>query len=48
MSASRIAVIPGDGIGKEVISEALRTPDLDGTADTTEMGRAIAALLGPN
>lgn len=31
---------------EEVIEEGVRTPDLGGTANTTEMGQAIASMLG--
>ncbi|CBJ52245.1 hypothetical protein ACKZDW_18960 [Ralstonia syzygii subsp. celebesensis] len=41
MSSYRIAVIPGDGIGKEVVPEGLRVLD----AGTADLGRAIAEAL---
>ncbi|WP_197388371.1 isocitrate/isopropylmalate family dehydrogenase [Ralstonia pseudosolanacearum] len=50
MSSYRIAVIPGDGIGKEVVPEGLRVLDAaardsGGTAGTADLGRAIAEAL---
>ncbi len=41
----RIAAIPGDGIGKEVMPEDLRTDDLGRRATTVDIGRAIAERL---
>ncbi|CAH0443880.1 hypothetical protein [Ralstonia syzygii] len=56
MSSYRIAVIPGDRIGKEAVPEGLRvlgagsahaplTRDIGGTAGTADLGRAIAEAL---
>lgn len=56
MSSYRIAVIPGDRIGREAVPEGLRvlgagsahaplTRDIGGTAGTADLGRAIAEAL---
>ncbi len=53
MSSYRIAVIPGDGIGKEAVPEGLRvlivgpahaplTREIGGGAGTADLGRTIA------
>jgi tartrate dehydrogenase/decarboxylase / D-malate dehydrogenase len=47
----RIAVVPGDGIGNEVVPEGLRVldqlaPDLGSRATTRQVGDAVLALLG--
>ncbi len=42
MDREKIAVIPGDGIGREVIPEGPRTRDMEGSAGAAEVGEAIA------
>lgn len=45
MVSHRVALIPSDALGREVVPEGTRSPDMGGRATTSDVGKSIAAVV---